>query len=290
MQSERPDERSKALVWVICGLVSAYFLEMLLIQFGAGRFVSQNVVLAAQNLREYKIWTLFTYSLLHDPSNLLHILFSVMGIYFLGRDLLPLLGNKRFWILYVVTALAGGLFWQALHWNDLGSLVGASAIVSGFFVLYACLYPDRPITILLLFIPVTLPKTKYVAYGLVLFDLAGLAFFELPGRNNVIGHSAHLGGMLAGYLFYQATLSSRSWRFTLPWSRHSQEVIPPKWVERQVQRSSTVPAIQLNLSEREQLKLEVDRILDKINSKGFGSLTPEEKKTLDDARDMLSKH
>jgi hypothetical protein len=46
----------------------------------------------------------------------------------------------------------------------------------------------------------------------------------------------------------------------------------------------------VNLTEREHLKLEVDRILDKINSKGFGSLTPEERKTLDEARDMLSKH
>jgi len=33
----------------------------------------------------------------------------------------------------------------------------------------------------------------------------------------------------------------------------------------------------------------VDRILDKINSKGFGALTPEEKRLLDDAREQLSR-
>jgi hypothetical protein len=33
----------------------------------------------------------------------------------------------------------------------------------------------------------------------------------------------------------------------------------------------------------------VDRILDKINSHGFSALTPEEKRILDDAKDMLSR-
>jgi hypothetical protein len=36
-------------------------------------------------------------------------------------------------------------------------------------------------------------------------------------------------------------------------------------------------------------KATVDGILDKINKKGFGSLTNEEKKTLDAARDILNK-
>jgi hypothetical protein len=38
------------------------------------------------------------------------------------------------------------------------------------------------------------------------------------------------------------------------------------------------------------LRAEVDRILDKINSEGFGALTAEEKRLLDEARDLLSRH
>ena len=37
------------------------------------------------------------------------------------------------------------------------------------------------------------------------------------------------------------------------------------------------------------LKKEVDRILDKINSQGFGALTDSEKKILDEAGDLLKK-
>ena len=38
-----------------------------------------------------------------------------------------------------------------------------------------------------------------------------------------------------------------------------------------------------------QLGEETDRILDKINSKGFGSLTIEEKETLEKAKKLLDK-
>ncbi len=39
---------------------------------------------------------------------------------------------------------------------------------------------------------------------------------------------------------------------------------------------------------RDALRAEVDRILDKINLHGFGSLTPAEKRVLDDARQHLN--
>jgi len=37
------------------------------------------------------------------------------------------------------------------------------------------------------------------------------------------------------------------------------------------------------------LRAEVDRILDKINSHGFGAITADEKRLLDEAKDLLSR-
>jgi len=45
----------------------------------------------------------------------------------------------------------------------------------------------------------------------------------------------------------------------------------------------------VNLTNRDDLRAEVDRILDKINSQGFGALTADEKRVLDEARDLLSR-
>jgi hypothetical protein len=63
----------------------------------------------------------------------------------------------------------------------------------------------------------------------------------------------------------------------------------PGWIRKKNTPQGTGHAYRINLSERESLKAEVDRILDKINTSGFGSLTAEEKRTLDAARTILSK-
>ncbi len=48
-------------------------------------------------------------------------------------------------------------------------------------------------------------------------------------------------------------------------------------------------AFTVNISEKELLRKEVDRILDKINQEGFGSLSPQEKQVLDKAKEFLKK-
>ena len=53
-------------------------------------------------------------------------------------------------------------------------------------------------------------------------------------------------------------------------------------------RDDTDPAASITPNRRD-LKVEVDRILDKINSEGFGALTPDEKRLLDSAKDLLSR-
>jgi len=62
----------------------------------------------------------------------------------------------------------------------------------------------------------------------------------------------------------------------------------PTWIKKQGS-GGTVSSYNVNYGSKEYLRAEVDRILDKINSQGFGALTPEEKKRLDEAKDLLSK-
>ncbi len=54
-------------------------------------------------------------------------------------------------------------------------------------------------------------------------------------------------------------------------------------------RRSPSPPYKVNVTSREDLRIEVDRILDKINSEGFGALTAQEKRLLDDAREALGR-
>jgi hypothetical protein len=63
----------------------------------------------------------------------------------------------------------------------------------------------------------------------------------------------------------------------------------PAWLKRKKSEKRTT-SYKVNITPHGDLKTEVDRILDKINSAGFGALTDEEKRLLDEAKDLLSRH
>lgn len=291
LRNDYPREKTSALVWLISALVAGFLIQNILVRWlSADQALSQYLLLSVANLKDLKLWTLLSYSLFHDIDNLLHLLFALLALYFTGRDLLVRLSPARFLGLYSGLALAGGLCWSVVHWRSGGILMGSSAAVYGLITLWVCFEPNRQISVLLLFIPVTLPKAKYLVYGLAFIDLCGFLFSELVGRVSPLGiaHSAHLAGMAfagAYYLLFESGHSALSW----PWSRSGTVIAPPEWTRKKNFGTVTPPTFQVNLSDRDTLKAEVDRILDKINSQGFASLTASEKRTLDEARDMLNK-
>ena len=128
----------------------------------------------------------------------------------------------------------------------------------------------------------------HLVWMLVVVDFCGLAIWEIRGQISPLGvaHSAHLGGMLAGYLYYRL-VHQREW---LNPDGHA-DIELPGWFRKARKVTATTPSkFKLNLTNREDLRTEVDRILDKINSEGFSALTDDEKKLLDEARDQLSRN
>jgi hypothetical protein len=68
----------------------------------------------------------------------------------------------------------------------------------------------------------------------------------------------------------------------------------PPWLKRSSKPPITpppahTPAPRRAPNDRAGVRAEVDRILDKINSHGFGALTVDEKRVLDEAKDLLSR-
>ena len=286
MRSDYSLPKTSILVWLIVAIVAGFIVQTVFLRwFGAGQGFMSAFAVTIDGLKSGKVWTLLTYSFLHSPANLLHIVGNLLGLYFIGRVLLPLMGDKRFLYFFGTAVVVGGLVWTATHWINGAHhyLIGASAGVTGLFIIFASLYPNRDVTFLLFFIiPVTL-KPKYMAYGLIGMDLLGFLFYEVIGAVSPFGlaHSAHLGGMLTGWLYFRYVHSGK---FSFPGSDSSFEL--PKWAKKKP--ASVSPKYHVNVGNKSDLKAEVDRILDKINSKGFGSLTAEEKKVLDDARDNMS--
>jgi len=249
-------------------------------------FLSEWFALSGDHFRQLKVWTVLSYGFLHSTAGLWHILGNMLGLYFIGRILEPMLGRERFLFLYLGSTLIGGLVYLAFHFSDPQLVVGASAAVFGIMALFCLLRPEQPITLLLFFIlPITIkPKWLFrIALGI---SIGGVILYELPGTT-VVAHSAHLGGMIGGMLYFRFFHNAGGAFFDSKGASSSVEL--PEWFKRRNARpvARRVSYTVNRSSSRDELQKEVDRILDKINATGFGSLSEHEKQTLDHAKDIL---
>lgn len=290
MRDNHGRQSTTALKWIIGAIVVGFILESIALRWfsnlSIGNFFPHAIALSPETFRHGFVWTLISYSLLHAPDQFLHILGNLLAIYFLGRELLPSIGSRRFAGIYLVAVVLGGLTWLGCNWTHGGQLIGASAAVCGLLVVFACLNPERPITLLLFFVlPITV-RPKYLVWALLAFELFGLLFLEIPkaAASLNIAHSAHIGGMLAGWIYFRF-MHFNDWSS----SGTATDIELPKWFRKAPKNSAPTSAYTVNLENRENLRTEIDRILDKINSEGFVSLTTEEKRLLDNAKNQLSR-
>jgi membrane associated rhomboid family serine protease len=306
MLSERPflqggyrRERTSVLTWLISALVAGFVVQAILGSgwFGGGTRMENHLGVSVAALADGRIWTLLTHPFVHSPTFVVHAFVNVLALFLIGRELLPLLGGTRLVGLFASASVVGALAWSGVHWTDEAPalLVGSSAGVLALLTVFACFFPYRQLTFLLFFLfPVTL-RPKYVALFLFGFSLLSLAMFEIPAVplpfEATIASSAHLGGMIAGLVYYRFFHDP-------PWSaamsdRAGNEL--PRWLTRRRPNTPLAPpAIETAPDPappgpRGNIRAEIDRILDKINSEGLGALTPEEKRLLDNARDLLSR-
>lgn len=272
------------LLLLIGGLIGVFFIQALSGLLLGHDYVGQYLALVRPNITSGYLWTILTYAVVHDGP--VHLLMNCLALFFMGMPLLGMIGDRRFVILTVLSALGGALLFLAFHiGHGQWGVVGASAIAASFLTVFCLNRMDESITLLLFFVfPVTV-KPRYLLMAAVLIELVFLVG-ELQGTGTMAA-SAHLGGMLTGYLFNLNPAINLSFlkRKTVPFPGQKVTVEQRKRAPRPAQPAR----YRVNISNRHDLRGEVDRILDKINSQGFGSLTPEEKRLLDKARDILSR-
>ncbi len=161
-----------------------------------------------------------TYMFLH--ANITHLFFNMFGLYMFGRILEQYLGPKKFLTYYFITGIGAAIIQQATWSIDLIPLakqinielsngapiellaqknnffnqfvtIGASGSVFGLLLAFGMLFPEQPLY--LMFIPIPI-KAKYFVIGYAVIELtSGVANFSFDN----IAHFAHLGGMLFGF-------------------------------------------------------------------------------------------
>jgi membrane associated rhomboid family serine protease len=220
-------------------------------------------------------WSVLSHMFLHV--GFWHILWNMVMLYWFGRIVGDFIGDNRVLAIYIMGGLLGAFFYVAAdHLLPGGSngnayALGASAAVMAMLWTAASLSPEYVMHLIIIG-PVRL---KYIAIALFFLDLIGTS-----GTSNTGGHWAHIGGAVFGigmvYLLRKGMDLTEPFQ-QFPWNKVKQRkktarsnfVVVHKTDERKAQTKSTG-----------NMQAELDRILDKINQKGYENLNDEEKEFL----------
>lgn len=214
-----------------------------------------------------QIWRLITSQYVHWDS--MHILFNMLGLHFLGRQLERDWGSRQFFAVYTVAGLAGNFFLLALTlkgwFNPAAPAAGASGCVLGLLGAAAVRYPHAEVLIYFLF-PIKIRTAALVFAGLYALNI------YMRGTN-AGGDACHIAGLGFGAWWAyrgEAWFNRRGWHW-------------PRFRSRKPYRRPAPSAFQSRIEQRRNDAVTVDRILKKVYESGIHSLSEAEKKALQEA-------
>ena len=207
----------------------------------------------------FLIWQFFTYMFLHG--GVWHLAINMFILWMFGKELEVMWGEKNFLRYYLACGVGGGIITYLFTMNSMVITIGASGAIFGILVAYAVIFPERSVTLLLFFFfPITM-KAKHLV-----MIFAGIELLQcISGAQDGIGHFAHLGGALIGYIYLKI------WRRSSYYSSGYGEGIT-SWLRKHLQR--------WNQKQEDNFEKEVDRILAKISKTGMQSLSRRERNML----------
>lgn len=176
-----------------------------------------NVIFSLKGLKEYSFFERYKFNIggirkgeqirmlssgfLH--ADMMHLFFNMFTLYFFAPVVITYIGTIKFLVIYLASLLVGNVFSFAFHKNEPHySAIGASGAVSGIIFSAILFRPDMSLYLML--IPIPIPAYIF-GIGYLLYTIYGM-----KSRQDNIGHDAHFGGAVGGYL---VTLIMAPWLF-----------------------------------------------------------------------------
>ncbi len=255
------------------------FIGQTLADMAAPGFVREWLCLSRLGIQQGRFWEFFSYLFihgspagnpaLHEPAGspllgVVHLFVNMLTLYFVGREVEDIAGPRHLLGMYFLGGLVGGvgqIFSSAIP------VAGASAGVCAVLIAFATILPEFEVTLLVFFvIPIRL-RAKYVGWMVAGGAAAMRIFHWMPD----IGHMAHLGGCLVGWVY------ARQLGFGNPW-----------WIQRRMMERRQREERLDRMSPDQYMTEEIDPVLDKIAREGIRSLTRQERRILERGRDKIS--
>ena len=125
-------------------------------------------------------------------ADMTHLIFNMLTLWFFAPVVISYLGDFSFLLVYFGSLIFGSLLTMVFHKNDYGyRAVGASGAVTGVLYSAILLQPDMMLSIFFI-----IPMPAYI-FG-ILYLLYSI--YGMKAKNDNIGHTAHFGGAVGGYL------------------------------------------------------------------------------------------
>lgn len=135
---------------------------------------------------------MFSSAFLH--ADLMHLAFNMYTLYIFSPVVFVNLGDFSFLSIYIISLFAGNLLTLYFHKNDYNyRAIGASGAVTG--ILYSAILLEPNMGLYLFFIPIAIPAYIF-GIGYLLYSIYGM-----KAKNDNIGHTAHFGGAIGGFVF-----------------------------------------------------------------------------------------
>jgi len=227
----------------------------------------------------FHFWSPITYMFLHEGFT--HIFFNMISLFWFGKIFLMYFSEKQLVGLYFIGGIIAALFY-VITYNIFpyyspvvhqSLLLGASGSIMAIIIATAIQSPNMELQ--LIFIGGV--KLKFIAVVAILTSFFGIT------SNNGGGQLAHLGGALAGYLFI---VSLRQGKDLTKGVSLILDAISNLFRPRKLRvkpnpnpRKAPMNDAEFNANKARNIA-EIDRILDKIKTSGYESLSAEEKKRL----------
>ncbi|MBQ9770241.1 MAG: rhomboid family intramembrane serine protease [Lentisphaeria bacterium] len=269
-QDFNPEEEARGGIHAMFGLIVANLVVFVIQHLMSGADIAEKFALNIYFVKQLELWRFFTAMFLHG--GFMHLFFNMFGLYIFGSLAAPVLGAKRFLLLYLLSGTLGNVLWFFVNWSNPNAwLIGASGAVMGVILVAAMLMPDIPM--MLLFIPFPI-KLKTLAVVYIVIEVIS----QIGNPGSQTAYLAHIFGFVCGYLYMKIFCKE-----CILWDpltalfgkKDNQNGLPPGWTDASEPSLKTVS------------RDEVERLLIKLSREGINALTEEEQETLRKAREEM---
>ena len=238
----------------------------LLVASSAGAVLDYLHFDSARVLGTGQVWRLGTYAFVHSPSMLLWFAIERYMLFVFGREVEKFIGQRPYIMLYLVLLFAPSMMLTLWGLSQRTGLAGSPALHFGIFVAFATIYPSAELLLRI--------TAKWMALILAAIYTLQLLAFHAWSDLAVVWIS------IAMAFFF---IRLRGVGPELVWWENVKGRFQSK------PHLKIVPKEPSTRREEDDVYESIDPILDKIAQSGIGSLTPNERRMLDRARNRLLK-